>query len=72
MQRNKVQPTRRWLDLAGVLLDAAVTHFTDGHGGFFDTADDAERLVRRPQDPTDNATPSGSAAPQALACTSRF
>jgi uncharacterized protein YyaL (SSP411 family) len=53
---------RRWLDLAGQLLDAAVEHFSDGAGGFFDTADDAERLVRRPQDPTDNATPSGAAA----------
>jgi uncharacterized protein YyaL (SSP411 family) len=53
---------RRWLDLAGRLLDVAVEHFTDGRGGFFDTADDAERLVRRPQDPTDNATPSGLAA----------
>ena len=29
---------------------------------FFDTADDAERLLRRPQDPTDNATPSGWSA----------
>ncbi|MGH3736901.1 MAG: hypothetical protein ACRDT6_15020, partial [Micromonosporaceae bacterium] len=27
--------------------------------GYFDTADDAERLVSRPADPTDNATPSG-------------
>jgi uncharacterized protein YyaL (SSP411 family) len=37
-------------------------HFGDGHGGFYDTADDAEQLVRRPQDPTDSATPSGLAA----------
>ena len=39
------------------------------HGGFFDTADDETdaRLARRPQDPTDNATPSGwSAAAGAL------
>ncbi|MBV9291180.1 MAG: thioredoxin domain-containing protein [Frankiales bacterium] len=53
---------RRWLDLAGRLLDSAVAHFADGNGGYYDTADDAERLVRRPQDPTDNATPSGLAA----------
>ena len=53
---------RRWLELAGKLLDVAVTHFADGDGGFYDTADDAERLVRRPRDPTDNATPSGLAA----------
>jgi len=49
----------RWLDLAGRLLDTALARFADGHGGFFDTADDAERLVSRPADPTDNATPSG-------------
>ena len=30
-------------------------HFPDGAGGFYDTADDAEQLVRRPQDPTDGA-----------------
>ena len=52
----------RWLELSGALLDIAVKHFADGNGGFFDTADDAERLVRRPQDPTDNATPSGHSA----------
>jgi uncharacterized protein YyaL (SSP411 family) len=52
----------RWLEHAGTLLTAAVKHFADGSGGFYDTADDAERLVRRPQDPTDNATPSGAAA----------
>jgi len=51
-----------WLDRAGQLLDAVLTHFGDGQGGFFDTADDAERLVRRPQDPTDNAAPAGHTA----------
>src|SRR5262249_47488484 len=30
--------------------------------GFYDTADDAERLVARPADPADNATPSGGSA----------
>jgi uncharacterized protein YyaL (SSP411 family) len=48
--------------LAGELLDAVLTRFTDGSGGFYDTADDAEALFRRPQDPTDNATPSGGFA----------
>ncbi|HCU48256.1 MAG TPA: hypothetical protein DGG94_00220, partial [Micromonosporaceae bacterium] len=48
-----------WLERAGELLDTAIVHFSDGKGGFFDTADDAQRLVTRPADPTDNATPSG-------------
>jgi uncharacterized protein YyaL (SSP411 family) len=52
----------RWLTAAGELLDFALAHFADGAGGFHDTADDAEQLVRRPKDPTDNATPSGSSA----------
>ena len=52
----------RWLDLAGQLLDVALAHFGTGEGGFYDTADDAERLVTRPADPTDNATPSGLAS----------
>jgi uncharacterized protein YyaL (SSP411 family) len=47
---------------AGLLLDAVLDHFGAEDGGFYDTADDAEALVRRPQDPTDNATPSGSSA----------
>jgi uncharacterized protein YyaL (SSP411 family) len=59
---HQVTGERRWLDLAATLLEVARAHFADGAGGFFDTADDAERLVRRPQDPTDNATPSGLAA----------
>jgi uncharacterized protein YyaL (SSP411 family) len=52
----------RWLDLAGRLLDTALAHFGDGRGGFYDTADDAETLVTRPADPTDNATPAGLSA----------
>ena len=52
----------RWLRTAGELLDIALAHFADGAGGFFDTADDAERLVRRPKDPSDNAAPSGQSA----------
>jgi uncharacterized protein YyaL (SSP411 family) len=49
-------------DFAGELLDVVLERFADGQGGFFDTADDAERLWKRPQDPTDNATPSGQFA----------
>ena len=52
----------RWLDLAGELLDVALAHFGTGEGGFYDTADDAEQLITRPADPTDNATPSGLSA----------
>ncbi|GAA2075140.1 thioredoxin domain-containing protein [Actinomadura alba] len=51
-----------WVAVAGGLLDTVLDHFGDGDGGFFDTADDAEALFRRPQDPTDNATPSGQFA----------
>jgi uncharacterized protein YyaL (SSP411 family) len=55
-----------WLRAAGELLEVVLARFTDGAGGFYDTADDRAdpRLssMRRPQDPTDNATPSGQAA----------
>ncbi|HLU46218.1 MAG TPA: thioredoxin domain-containing protein [Natronosporangium sp.] len=51
-----------WLSLAGELLDSALARFRNGQGGFFDTPDDAEPLVTRPADPTDNATPSGQSA----------
>ncbi|MFI7575259.1 thioredoxin domain-containing protein [Micromonospora sp. NPDC049497] len=52
----------RWLTAAGRLLDVALEHFAAPGGGFYDTADDAEQLVARPADPTDNATPSGRSA----------
>ncbi|MFF0888466.1 thioredoxin domain-containing protein [Streptomyces sp. NPDC003456] len=57
-----------WLEFAGFLLDHVLARFADPESGaLFDTAADAERLIRRPQDPTDNATPSGwSAAAGAL------
>jgi uncharacterized protein YyaL (SSP411 family) len=57
-----------WLDFAGLLLDHVLTRFADPESGaLHDTAADAEKLIRRPQDPTDNATPSGwSAAAAAL------
>ncbi|WP_338672489.1 thioredoxin domain-containing protein [Streptomyces sp. SCSIO 30461] len=48
-----------WLEFAGLLLDGVRDRFTGAEGELYDTADDAERLIRRPQDPTDNATPSG-------------
>jgi uncharacterized protein YyaL (SSP411 family) len=49
-----------WLEFAGFLLDHVLARFADPESGaLYDTAVDAERLIRRPQDPTDNATPSG-------------
>ncbi len=56
-----------WLERADLLAGVITTEFADGDG-FFDTAADAETLYLRPQDPTDNATPSGlSATVHALA-----
>ncbi|MGY1454489.1 thioredoxin domain-containing protein [Streptomyces sp. SS8] len=56
-----------WLELAGTLLETVLTRFAAADGTLYDTADDAERLIRRPQDPTDNAAPSGwTAAAAAL------
>jgi uncharacterized protein YyaL (SSP411 family) len=59
---HQVTGDGRWLSLARSVLDVALAHFADGEGGFFDTADDAEKLVTRPADPTDNAYPSGLSA----------
>lgn len=52
-----------WLDGARTLLDIALDHFADRNrdGRWYDTADDAERLMLRPSDPVDGATPSGAA-----------
>jgi uncharacterized protein YyaL (SSP411 family) len=52
---------RVWLDRARTLSDAAVAWFWDDDAeAFFDTARDAEELITRPRDFTDNATPSGT------------
>ncbi|BDM72563.1 thioredoxin domain-containing protein [Streptomyces nigrescens] len=48
-----------WVDFAGFLLDTVLLQFTTEDGALYDTAADAESLIRRPQDPTDNASPSG-------------
>ncbi|MFJ3581402.1 thioredoxin domain-containing protein [Streptomyces sp. NPDC090127] len=48
-----------WLEFAGFLLDIVLDQFVAEGGALYDTAHDAEALIRRPQDPTDNATPSG-------------
>jgi uncharacterized protein YyaL (SSP411 family) len=54
----------RWLAAATDLLDVTLAHFADGSddGVIFDTADDAEALLHRPREITDNATPCGSSA----------
>ena len=51
----------RWFVLARGLMDRVLARFSDPAGGFFDTADDHERLITRPKDVQDNAVPSGSA-----------
>src|ERR1700730_10500464 len=53
-----------WLTAATELLDIALTHFADhdSPGRWFDSADDGERLLLRPTDPYDGATPSGASA----------
>jgi uncharacterized protein YyaL (SSP411 family) len=53
-----------WLDHAAELLDIALRHFADPDrpGRWFDTADDAEKLMVRPADPLDGATPSGASS----------
>jgi uncharacterized protein YyaL (SSP411 family) len=59
----------RWLEAAGDLLDIALARFGDGAGGFFDVADDAERLVSRPKDPSDGAEPAGQSSLAGALCT---
>jgi uncharacterized protein YyaL (SSP411 family) len=53
-----------WLTTAIDLIDIALAHFADRDrpGRWFDSADDAERLVLRPADPLDGATPSGASS----------
>jgi hypothetical protein len=51
-----------WFAWARELADLMLAHFRDGDApGFYDTSDDHERLLERPKDVQDNATPSGNA-----------
>ena len=53
-----------WLAAAQRVLDLALVHFADvtRPGTFFDTAADAESLLYRPREVTDNASPCGASA----------
>jgi uncharacterized protein YyaL (SSP411 family) len=51
-----------WVERAGLLLDVTLDQFAASDGGFHDTAADAEALITRPRDPSDNASPSGQSA----------
>ena len=52
---------RRYLDAARQLVDQIIARFVDEeNGGFFDTPTDHEKLITRPKDLFDNATPSGN------------
>jgi uncharacterized protein YyaL (SSP411 family) len=50
---------RRYLDAARQLVDQVLSRFADETGGFFDTPVDHEKLITRPKDLFDNATPAG-------------
>ncbi len=50
----------RWFVEARRLADVVLEHFAADDGGFFDTSDDHERLITRPRNMQDNATPSGN------------
>jgi hypothetical protein len=52
---------RGWLEAAREIADATVRWFwDDASGQFYDTASDAERLITRPREVTDNAVPAGN------------
>lgn len=51
----------QWFIAARELGELILAHFADPRGGFFDTSADHEALIARPQDPQDNALPSGGA-----------
>jgi uncharacterized protein len=58
----------RWASAAAGLLETVLAEFPDESGGFYDAPADGEKLIFRPADPLDGATPSGTfAAADALA-----
>ena len=56
----------KWFIAAKELANEMIDRFSDPEGGFFDTPHDGEKLIIRPKDIQDNATPSGNS----LACQS--
>ncbi len=54
----------KWFTTAKELADEMIERFSDPEGGFFDTPHDGEKLLIRPKDIQDNATPAGNS----LAC----
>jgi hypothetical protein len=52
----------RWYESAANLTETMVELFWDDASGFYDTAHDHEKMITRPQEVSDNATPSGMAA----------
>ena len=59
---HQLTGAQAWLDAATELIDLALRHFADPDrpGRWFDAADDAEKLMVRPADPVDGATPAGA------------
>jgi len=53
-------PDVRWYRAAEHLAEEMVIQFSDPGGGFFDTRVDHDRLLTRPKDLQDNATPCGN------------
>ena len=58
---HEATANERWFTAARDLAETILAHFARPEGGFYDTADDAERLVARPCSVEDNALPSGNA-----------
>ncbi len=50
-----------WIGQARTMLNQALSWRAED-GGFYDTGEDSEKLVVRPRDPSDNASPSGQSA----------
>ncbi len=60
LYRATLEP--QWLELALDLAHTLTEHFADPQGGFFSTPDDGEKLIVRPKEFFDAATPSGNGA----------